>query len=142
MVLHLATLVPHALVAETQTGGAPVYGFGKLTVMEDVFCPEVMVVPPGVVQAYPVAPVTAGIEYTTPVAPGQMLEGPEVNAPGTIGFLEIVIHLGALVDEPPHDKDAATHNCPDVKAAGKVTCTFSVPCPDVTGADDPDNVQL
>jgi hypothetical protein len=36
-VLHRAALVPQALVADTQTGGAPVYGFGKFTVMEGVF---------------------------------------------------------------------------------------------------------
>lgn len=29
--LHLAALAPHELVAVTHTGGAPVYGFGKLT---------------------------------------------------------------------------------------------------------------
>jgi len=36
-VLHRAALVPQALVADTHTGGAPVYGFGKFTVMEVVF---------------------------------------------------------------------------------------------------------
>ena len=60
-VLHLATLDPHALVADTHTGGAPVYGLGKDTCMDGVFCPEVIVVPAGVVQLYPAAPVTAGI---------------------------------------------------------------------------------
>ena len=36
-VLHRATLDAHELRAETQTGGAPVYGFGKDTCMEGVF---------------------------------------------------------------------------------------------------------
>jgi hypothetical protein len=49
-VLHLATLDPQALVADTQTGGAPVYGFGKLTWMELVLAPEVIVHPAGTVQ--------------------------------------------------------------------------------------------
>ena len=48
--LHRAALVPQALVADTHTGGAPVYGFGKFTVMLVVFWPLVMVVPAGVVQ--------------------------------------------------------------------------------------------
>ena len=52
------------------------------------------------------------------------------------------MHLGALVDEPPQESDAVTHSCPVVKATGKVTCTFCVPCPDVTGVADPDKVQL
>ncbi len=60
--LHLAALVPHALVADTQTGGAPVYGLGKFTVMDGVFCPDVIVVPAGVVQLYPAAPDTAATE--------------------------------------------------------------------------------
>jgi hypothetical protein len=49
-VLHLATLDPQALVADTHTGGAPVYGFGKLTWMELVFAPDVIVHPTGTVQ--------------------------------------------------------------------------------------------
>ena len=65
-----------------------------------------------------------------------------MNVPGIAGFLVMVMHLGALVDEPPHDKDAVTHNCPEVNAAGKVTVTFWVPCPEVTGVADPPNVQL
>ena len=120
-VLHLATLDPQALVADTHTGGAPVYGVGKLTVMDGVFCPLVIVVPAGVVQLYPVAPVTEGTVNTTPVAPGHTDEGPAVNGDGTAGFLEIVIHLGALVDEPPHDNAAVTHNCAVVNPVGKVT---------------------
>jgi len=48
-VLHLATLDAHALFAVTQTGGAPVYGFGKFTVIEVEFCPPAIVVPAGVV---------------------------------------------------------------------------------------------
>src|SRR6185295_11814974 len=109
-VLHFATLAAHALFAVTQTGGAPVYGLGKSTDMDVVFCPEVMVVPTGVVQLYPVAPVTAGIVKTTPVAPGQTFAGPAVNAPGTTGVLETIMHLGALVDDPPHDNAAVTHS--------------------------------
>ena len=139
-VLHLATLAPHSLKAVTQTGGAPVYGFGKSTDMEGVFCPETIVQPAGTVQLYPVAPVTNGTENIT-VPPGQIFEGP-VIAPGTAGLLVIVTHLGALVDDPPQERDAVTHNCPDTKAGGNVTCTFCVPCPDVMGVADPASVQL
>jgi len=78
----------------------------------------------------------------TPVAPGHTLDGPAVNAAGTAGFLVIVIQRGAVVDEPPQESDAVTHNCPEVNAGGKVTCTFCVPCPLVIGVDDPANVQL
>ncbi len=99
-------------------------------------------VPTGVVQLYPVAPVTAGTVKVTPVAPGHTEDGPAVNGAGTEGFLEMVMHLGALVDEPPQDNAAVTHNCPDVNPTGKVTCTFCVPCPEVTGVADPPNVQL
>jgi hypothetical protein len=49
-VLHLATLLPQALAADTHTGGAPVYGFGKLTWMELVLAPDVIVHPTGTVQ--------------------------------------------------------------------------------------------
>ena len=125
-VLHLATLVPQALVADTHTGGAPVYGFGKFTVIEVVFCPPVMVHPVGTVQLYPVAPVTAGTVNVTPVAPGHTADGPAMD-PGTAGFLVMFMHRGALVDDPPQDNAAVTHNCPDVNPAGKVTCTFCVP---------------
>ena len=58
------------------------------------------------------------------------------------GVLLMVMHLGVLMDEPPHESDAVTHNCPETKVGGKVTCTFCVPCPDVTGTADPANVQL
>jgi len=107
--LHLAALLPQALVADTHTTGAPVYGVGKFTVIEVVFCPLVIVHPDGTVQLYPDAPVTAGTEYTTPVAPGQAMDGP-VIAPGTAGFLETNMQRGALVDEPPQESDAVTHN--------------------------------
>ena len=140
--LHLATLDPHALVADTHTGGAPVYGFGKFTVMLVVFWPLVMVVPAGVVQLYPVAPVTAGTVNTTPVAPGHTFAGPAVNAPGVAGLLLMVMHRGALVDEPPQASAAVTHNCPDVNPFGNNTVTFCVPCPVVIAVADPDNVQL
>ena len=36
-VLHLVVLDPHALVADTHTGGAPVYEAGKFTVILVVF---------------------------------------------------------------------------------------------------------
>src|SRR6185436_6960298 len=140
--LHRAALVPQALVADTHTGVAPVYGLGKFTVILGVFWPLAMVVPAGVVQLYPVAPVTAGTVKTTPVAPGHTLAGPAVNAPGVAGLLVMVMHLGALVEEPPQASAAVTHNCPDVNAAGKVTCTLVVPWPLVIGVDDPDKVQL
>jgi hypothetical protein len=141
-VLHRATLVPQALVADTHTGGAPVYIAGKLTVIDGVFCPLVIVVPAGVVQLYPLAPVTDGTVNTTPVAPGHTFEGPAVNVPGIAGLLLTVMHLGALVELPPHDNAAVTHRLPVVKPLGKVTCTLAVPCPLVTGAADPDKVQL
>jgi hypothetical protein len=141
-VLQRATLDPHALSADTQTGGAPVYGFGKDTCMEGVFCPEVMVVPAGVVQLYPVAPDTAGIVKVTPVEPGQTDEGPAVNVPGTAGALDMVMQRGALMDDPPQGSWAVTHKLPLVNPAGKVTCTFVVPCPVVMAAGEPLNVQL
>jgi hypothetical protein len=65
-----------------------------------------------------------------------------VKAPGIAGLLVMVMHLGALVEEPPHDNAAVTHRLPEVNPAGKVTCTFVVPCPLVIGVDDPDKVQL
>ena len=108
-VLHLEALEEHGLVADTQTGGAPVYGVGKFTVIEGVFVPEVIVHPDGTVQLYPDAPVTAGTEKTIPVAPGQTADGP-VMFPGCAGVLVTVIHLGALVDDPPHESAAVTHN--------------------------------
>jgi hypothetical protein len=54
----------------------------------------------------------------------------------------MVMQRGALVDDPPQLSDAVTHRLPDVNTAGKVTCTFWVPCPDVMAEPDPDNVQL
>ena len=84
---------------------------------------------------------TAGTENTTPVAPGQTLDGP-VIVPGIAGVLETVIHLGALMDDPPHESAAVTHNCAAVNPAGNVTCTLVVPCPAVIGAVDPPKVQL
>ena len=77
--------------------------------MEFVFTPEAIVVPTGTVQLYPDAPVTAGIEKAIPIAPGQILDGPVIGA-GTAGLLEIVMHLAALVDDPPQGSDAVTHN--------------------------------
>jgi hypothetical protein len=138
---HLATLDPHALVAVTHTGVAVVYGLGKLTVIELVPAPDVTVVPAGVVQLYPVAPATDGTENVTPVAPGHTFTGPDMFA-GTAGLLLILIHLGALTDDPPHGSWAVTHNCPDVKPLGNNTDTFCVPCPELIAAGEPDNVQL
>ena len=57
-------------------------------------------------------------------------------------MLLMVIHLGALVDEPPHASAAVTHNCPVVNTGGKVTVTLVVPCPLVIGVCDPDKVQV
>lgn len=54
----------------------------------------------------------------------------------------MVIHLGALVDDPPQASAAVTHNCPVVKVGGKVTCTLVDPCPPVTGVCDPDKVHV
>ncbi len=61
-VLHLAALVPQALVADTHTDGDPLYGFGKFTVIEVLLAPVAMVAFAGTVQLYPVAPGTAGME--------------------------------------------------------------------------------
>jgi len=78
----------------------------------------------------------------TPVAPGHTADGPAVNAPGVAGVFETVMQRGALVDEPPQERAAVTHNCAEVNAGGKVTDTFVVPCPDVIGVADPPSVQL
>lgn len=48
--LHLATLEPHALVADTHILGAPVQVAGKFTVTDGVFAPEAIVAPPPTVQ--------------------------------------------------------------------------------------------
>jgi hypothetical protein len=61
---------------------------------------------------------------------------------GMAGVLLIVMHRGALVDDPPQLKDAVTHRLPVVNPTGKVTLTFCVPCPVVTGVADPFKVQL
>ena len=61
-VLHLEALAPQALVAVTHTDDDPLYGVGKLTVMDGLFAPVAMVKFEGTVQLYPVAPGTAGIE--------------------------------------------------------------------------------
>ena len=62
--------------------------------------------------------------------------------PGIAGVLVMVMHRGGLVELPPQASAAVTHNCPEVNAAGKVTCTLVVPCPDVIGVAEPDKVQL
>lgn len=113
---------------------------GKFTVIELVLAPAVMVAVP-TVQLYPVAPPTEGTEYVTPVAPGHTLVGPDM-APGTAGLLLIFMQRGELMDDPPQGNCAVTHNCPEVNPAGKVTCTFCVPWPDVIAAGEPDKVQL
>ena len=69
-----------------------------------------MVHPAGTVQLYPVAPVTVGTVNVTPVAPGHTADGPAVKAAGIAGFFEIVMQRGALVDDPPQDSAAVTHN--------------------------------
>ena len=61
-VLHLAALAPQALVVVTHTEEDPVYGVGKLTVIDGLFAPAVMVPLAGTVQLYPDAPRTAGME--------------------------------------------------------------------------------
>ena len=61
-VLHLAALAPQALVVVTHTEEDPVYGVGKLTVIDGLFAPAVMVALAGTVQLYPDAPRTAGME--------------------------------------------------------------------------------
>jgi hypothetical protein len=53
----------------------------KVTVMVLVLFPEVTITPAGSIQLYPVAPGTAITEYTFPVAPLQITDGP-VTAPG------------------------------------------------------------
>jgi hypothetical protein len=139
--LHLWMLDPHGPVAVTHTDGAPVKGVGKFTVTEGVLAPLAKVAPAGTVQLYPVAPVTAGMEKDTPVLPGHIFAGPVINA-GVNGVLLMVMHLAGLVDDPPQDSAAVTHSWPVVNAAGKVTCTFWVPCPLVTGVCEPDKVQV
>jgi len=101
----------------------------------------VMVAPAGTLQLYPVAPDTVGTEKTTPVAPGHALATPVIAA-GMAGALVMVMQRGALVDDPPQDNAAVTHSCPVVNAGGNVTWTLVLPCPLVTGAADPDSVQL
>ncbi len=54
--------------------------------------------------------------------------------PGYAGVLVMVMHLGALVDVPPHERAAVTQRLPEVNAAGNVTV--------VIGTADPPNVQL
>jgi hypothetical protein len=61
---------------------------------------------------------------------------------GMAGVLLMLMHRGALVDDPPQLNDAVTHRFPVVNPFGNVTCIPVVPCPDVTGAADPFNVQL
>lgn len=62
--------------------------------------------------------------------------------PGAAGFTDTVMHLAALVDDPPHELAAVTHSWAVVNPDGKVTCTFGVPCPLVMGAAEPPRVQL
>jgi hypothetical protein len=137
--LHLTTLDPQGPVADTQTDGAPVKGFGKSTAMDGVFAPVAKVAPAGTVQLYPVAPAMAGTEKDTPVDPGHTFAGPVINA-GIEGVLLMVMHRAGLVDEPPHARDAVTHNCPVVNA-GKVTFTLAVPLLDMI-APGTEKVQL
>ena len=61
-VLHFTALAPQALVVVTHTEEDPVYGVGKLTVIDGLFAPAVMVPLAGTVQLYPDAPRTAGME--------------------------------------------------------------------------------
>lgn len=91
--------------------------------MDGLFVPVAMVAFAGTVQLYPVAPGTAGMEYDTPVAAGHTVAAP-VGTLGVAGLLLMLMHLGALVDEPPHASAAVTHSWPDTNAGGKVTCTF------------------
>ena len=63
-------------------------------------------------------------------------------AEGEAGFVLMVMHLGALVDDPPQASAAVTHNCPVVNVGGKVTVTPVVPCPLVIGVCEPASVQV
>ena len=56
----------------------------------------------------------------------------------------MVIHLGALVDDPPHERAAVTHNWPVVNPDGKLTVTFVglLPPLGVTAAAEPFNVHV
>ena len=124
--LHLATLLPHGPVAVTHTLPPGYgYGFGKLTVIELLPAPAVIVPPVGTVQLYPVAPDTVGTEKVTPVAPGHTADDPVIGD-GTTGLFEMVMHRGALVDDPPQANAAVTHKFPEVKA-GNTTLTLVVP---------------
>ena len=61
---------------------------------------------------------------------------------GIAGILLMLIHLGALVDEPPHGRAAVTQRFPPVNPNGNVTVGAVEPCPPVMGVVDPFNVQL
>jgi hypothetical protein len=54
----------------------------------------------------------------------------------------MLMHLGALVDDPKHANEAVTHKFPPVNPAGNNTVTLCVPCPVVIGAVAPFKVQL
>ena len=54
----------------------------------------------------------------------------------------MLMHLGALVDDPRQANEAVTHKFPLVNPFGNNTITFCVPCPVVIGAVTPFNVQL
>lgn len=54
------------------------------------------------------------------------------------------MHLGALVDEPPHERAAVTQSWPEVNPLGKLTVTFVglLPPFGLIGAVNPFNVQV
>ena len=63
---------------------------------------------------------------------------------GFAGFLFIFIHLGGLVEAPPHASAAVTHSCPVVNPEGKVTDTLVglLPPLGLTAAAEPFNVHV
>jgi hypothetical protein len=61
---------------------------------------------------------------------------------GNAGILLMLMHLGALVDDPPHERAAVTQRFPPVNPDGNVTVGVVEPCPEVIGVVDPFNVQL
>jgi hypothetical protein len=77
-----AALVPQALPAVTET--LPEVAVPQLTVIEVVPWPVLTVAPAGTVHVYVVAPLTAEIEYATPLAPAQTEELPVIG-PGVAG---------------------------------------------------------
>ena len=97
----------------------------KVTVIELVVCPAVMVAPDGTLQVYEVAPATAATEYVTPDCPEQRVVMPVIGlGVGGIGFTVTARLLGLPA---PQLLLAITLILPE--ALPKVIATEVVPCP-------------